>query len=64
MLLKEKRQKAMTLDEAAELINAAKKGDALDVANEVIPKLSDFDQEMAGPDLEAMAVLLDNSLEE
>ena len=51
----------MTLDEAAELINAAKKGNALDVANEVIPKLSDSDQEMAGPDLEAMAVLIDNS---
>lgn len=51
----------MTIDEAIEQINAAEKGCALDVASKVIPKLSDFDREMAGPDLEAMAVLLDNS---
>lgn len=51
----------MTLEEAADLINAAKKGEALDVANRVIPQLTEFEQSMAGPDLEAMAVLLDNS---
>ena len=51
----------MTIDEAIEQINSAKRGYALDVAGKVIPKLSNFDREMAGPDLEAMAVLLDNS---
>lgn len=50
----------MTLDEAADLINASKKGDALNVADQVIPKLSEFDREMGGPDLEEMAILLDN----
>lgn len=51
----------MTIEEASQEINAAKKGEALDVANRVIPKLSELEREMAGPDLVEMAVILDNS---
>ena len=49
----------MTIDEAAELINNAKKGEHLKTALKVVPKLDEMDQLIAGGDLEEMAITLD-----
>jgi hypothetical protein len=54
----------MTIDEVMEKINAAPKGEALDVAQSAISKMSDDDKELAGDDLEAMAVLIDEAVRE
>jgi sulfur carrier protein ThiS len=50
----------MTLDDAIKKINTAPKGGALEVANAVIPKLSADDKELAGGDLESMAIQIDD----
>jgi len=51
----------MTIDEAFELINAAPKGAAQEVALQVISQLDKSERELVAPDLEEMAVILDNS---
>jgi hypothetical protein len=49
----------MSIDEATDKINAAPKGSAHEVALECIAALSEDDRDMAGGDLEEMAILID-----
>lgn len=51
----------MTVNEAIAAINAADKGDALNVAHRVIDELSDDDADMVAGDLEEMALLIDGA---
>jgi len=51
----------MTIDEAITLINEAPKGKAIEVAHEVIAKLSEEDAAEMGGDLEEMAIVEDYS---
>jgi hypothetical protein len=51
----------MTIDEAFEAINAAPKGTAQEVALKVVSQLDKIDRDIAAPDLEEMAVVLDFS---
>lgn len=51
----------MSIDEAMKKINAAPKGSAVEVAQDCIKQLSEDDREMAGGDLEEMAVLIDQA---
>lgn len=51
----------MTIDEVIAAINSAKKGEAHDLALGYIQELSQDDRELAGADLEEMAILVDNS---
>jgi hypothetical protein len=54
----------MTIDDVVKKINAAPEVEALEVAKTAIPDLSDADKEMAGGDLESMAVLIYESARE
>lgn len=51
----------MTTQEIIDAISNADKGTAVDLYQELVKKITDEDErEMVSPDLEAMAILIDN----